>query len=150
MSSQALGFASIAANLGTGVFSTVNAFQQAEFQRDLSSRNQNQIRMETAARAERVDRDRRRRLGLVRARIGATGTTFEGSPLLIAAEEASEAELDRQLVLAGGEARLQRERLRGDIAEGRARNQGIAGAIGTGTSLLTGASAQIRRFGSLI
>lgn len=88
---------------------------------------------------QQAELDRRAQAG-VRARIGASGVTEEGSPLLVLAEYARQAQLDQERIKYGGEITAQgleaRARLQGAYA-GFSRE---SGAVGAGASLLGSAS----------
>ena len=90
---------SAAASLAGGAFGLVQGLQNASIQRQ----NARAAKEQAAAREEQLRRDRARRIGTIRAQIGAQGGTIEGSPLDILADEAAEAELDARLVRFGGQ-----------------------------------------------
>lgn len=91
-------------------------------------------RIEAQAEEDRIRRQASRELGAIRANIGKSGVTGEGTPLLVLAESAELAELDAQNVRYMGEhgARLY---------EQRARSARKAIPYSIGASLLSGAGS---------
>lgn len=131
---------------GTGV-SAISAVSQGlaasaagDFNAELAERDQKIAQEQGKFDREQIRRQLRSTLGTQRAAAAASGGGLEGSPLLIMAETAAEAELD---ILAN--------RFSQNIAEGNAQSnaslsrfqgrQGLTGGVlSAGSSLLTGAS----------
>ncbi len=72
-------------------------------------------------------------MGRQRAVVGGSGTTMEGSPLLIVQDTAREAEIEVRHILRGGEARARAYQEAGSAAA-------KAGFIDAGSTLLSGVS----------
>jgi len=93
--------------------------------------NQKMARYQTDADVERMRREKARMLGQTQVGISKSGVQMEGSPLMVIAENAAEAELD-----------IQTRRWTGQMRENEFERRGkaslIGGAMGAGTSLLTG------------
>lgn len=113
--------------------------QQAQFQTELAKRNEQIVATEGRAAEDALRRDRMRRLGLSRARAGASGTTLEGSPLEALADEASQYGRDLNYLQYQTRVRMQDARLGGQVATRRellnATAAGIAGDQAFGSIL---------------
>jgi hypothetical protein len=104
------------------------------------------IEAQTAFKQKRQAEEAGRYASTLRANLGASGVVpGEGTPLLIEARQAAEAELDQLMIGYQGQIGAARARSAGavdmmqaDIYRRKARNYGTAGAIGAGTTLLTG------------
>lgn len=141
--------AGTAVSAGASVLGGIAAQQQASFQAKIARQNAEIARQRGEAESVRIERDRRRRLGLLRASIGAAGLQPTGSPLDLLAEEAMEAEEARLMALFGAEGVARQEEINARTA--RLRGQaGLVGGIGrgVGTSLLGGARIFERGFGT--
>jgi hypothetical protein len=110
--------------------------------------NQAQAARDAAAMAEAQSRDRtRRELATQRAQVGAAGIDSSGSPLAVMLDSVEAAELEAQQIRYSGELQALGHR---QTAEFNVADAGLqtyygrqaqkAGAIGTGSTLLTGAS----------
>ena len=138
--------AGAAAVAGAGV-AAYGSYQQGQAQaaagkyNERVAANQAQAAREAAAlEADRAHDKNRRLLASQRARIGASGITTEGSPLLVMMDSAEQAALDEATI-----------RYRGSLGAAAATSEGVlqgfygrqarrAGTIGAGASLLTGVS----------
>ena len=76
-------------------------------------------------------------MGRQRAVVAASGTTMEGSPLLIVQDTAAEAETEIRHILAGGQARASAYQQAGSAAA-------QAGFIDAGSTLLSGVGTALR------
>jgi hypothetical protein len=112
----------------------------AEQQAAFAEQNAAIARQRAASDEARTRRENRRRQGLARATIGASGVTFEGSPLDVLSDSAAEAELDALTVRQAGELEASGFRQQARNARARASDARTAGRIGAGTALLSGAS----------
>ena len=112
---------SIAGSLAAGGLGIMSSLNQSEA---LAEQQRHRARLNAAS----IAKDRRRRLGTLRAQLGTTGTQLSGTALDVLAENESQAEYDRLLALSGGDAVS-----RGTLARGRSQ------AIGAGLSGFSGA-----------
>src|SRR3990167_4668275 len=94
----------------------IAAQNQANLQAELYSREATQRRQASEADAELFRRRQDRLQGTLRARLGASGVTMEGTPLMVAEDIASEAELQRLRILHGGIADESRLQFQGDLS----------------------------------
>lgn len=81
--------------------------------------------------AQRYEATKRRRLGTIRARIGASGTTFSGSNLDVLADRAAEEEYNRMLILYGGQAEASQSKAQAKNLKGRA-DAALLGGLSSG------------------
>ena len=131
---------------GGSIISGIAARNQSKFQAQLAEQNAQQQRAVAALEAERHQRETGRRLGAISAAIGASGATFAGTPLLVLADEAAEAEENRLLILLGGEAAARSSEAQAAAFRQQGRNQLVSGIFGAGSTLLTtGADASLAR-----
>jgi len=121
----------------------------AEYNAALQEREAKQIEARTALQQRRQAEESERRMGTLRAGLGAGGAvTTAGSPLMIQAKQASEFELENLLIGYTGreEATAARSgaalsRMEGRIARQRGKAGKMAGYTGAGSTLLTGFGA---------
>jgi hypothetical protein len=133
------------------------AKEQGRINQQIAERNA-QISEEEARLAEKsaaFDEDRLREQGIrrraaARAAAGAQGRSLEGSPLLLLAEDAADTEIDALSIRFGGarqaaalRSQAEVERLGGQAAGIKARNQATAAKFKAGSSVLTGARGVI-------
>ena len=112
--------------LGGAILTGVEGFLSSREQADLARQNAATARARAAAEAELAKRESRRRLGSIRARAGASGTTISGSTIDVLADQAAQEELNRLLIIFGGEAQA-----RESGARARAlRRQGVSTLLG--------------------
>lgn len=91
--------------------------------------------------ANRAREQSRRVLANQRAVYGSSGVDIAaGSPLLVMADSAKQAELDAQIILSGGQARATDATARANIARYKGDVYARAGTINAGTTLLSGAT----------
>jgi hypothetical protein len=158
----ALSILSAVSAVGGGVASYVGAKSQAKYEQDaygqqaafqtaLGERNAKLVDIEGAAAADALARDRARRLGAFRARVGASGGTFSGSPLDAYADEAGQYSRDasylrfntavrRQDAVLGGQVATRRELLGQTAAQVQGNN--AYGSILGGFGQAAGSLAQ--------
>lgn len=113
----------------TGLFGAVGANQQAEANAQIAEYNAQLERRRGLAEEERRRRESAVRIGALKAAVGKSGVTMEGTPLLILAQSAAEAEVDALNARWSANQSAQ-------LDEMRARNYRTAGKINMGTSLL--------------
>ncbi|HXG17186.1 MAG TPA: hypothetical protein VNK50_13120 [Calidithermus sp.] len=98
-------------------------------------------RQAAAFEAERARERSRRLLARARAIYGTTGVEVnEGSPLLVLADSARQAELEAQTIQYGGELRARQAQGQANLESFQARLASRAGTIGAGATLLSGAA----------
>lgn len=117
-----------------GEWQAANAREAAQFYRAIGEHNAQAAVQRAAAEEARLRRDRSRRLGAMRAQIGATGAAFEGTPLDVLADQAMSAEEEAMLVRWGGAREAEQERLRAAMLS---RNE----LVSAGASLWQGAAS---------
>ena len=117
--------------------SAIGTRNQLKFQSKLARQNADQQRAEGALEAQRHERETGRRIGAIAATIGASGATFSGTPLSVLADEATEAEENRLLILAGAESAARRSSAQADALSRQATGALVSGAFEAGSTLLT-------------
>ena len=101
------------------------------------AQNQATLARQQAALEEETTREKQRRfMAAQRAAFGAAGVTEEGSPLLVMADTARQAERDLQLIRYGGEVSAAGFEAQAGLQRFYARQAERTGAIGAGVSLL--------------
>ena len=112
----------------------IGGYKEGKFRQRLAQRNADQERLDALGAANRIGRQTRREMGLARAGVGPQGTTFAGSPLMVLADLAMEAEDQRLLALAGGESRAASQEAAaegyGQMASGSLLRGTVAGGLG--------------------
>lgn len=116
------------ASVASGVIGAVSAIQQSK---DIASAQRDRA----AIQSEMIRRDRQRRLGTLRAQIGASGAQLSGTPLNVLAEQSGQAEYDRMLALSSGEQASHATLSQGRSAAINAGMGGLSGALRAGTIL---------------
>lgn len=133
------GFAATAGTIGQvlGAIGTVASFsgsmQQARAAQAAAEYNARAAKLEAASKEALQRKNFQRQLGNMRASIGKSGATSAGTPLMVLAESAAEAELDAINTRTSGQQQA-------DIYRTTGRSQARAYRMQAGTSLLTGAS----------
>lgn len=117
-------------------FSVMGALQAGRAGQQAAAYNMESAQMEGAAREAAQRRESSRQLGSIRAGIAKSGARMEGTPLMVLAESAANAEIDALNTRFSTGRQVELERMRG--AEARR-----AAYWGAGTSLLAGASRLI-------
>ncbi len=113
------------------VIGAAGSISAANAEKTAAQQNAASARMQAQEDARRAKRQSDALIGRQRAVTGVSGTTLEGSPLLIVQDSAREAEIEMRHILAGGAARA-----RAYQQAGRAAAQ--AGFIDAGSTLLSG------------
>ena len=123
-------WATYAAYAGAAL-SAASAYQQGQAQSAAANYNASAAAAEAASR-ERAQREESwRRRGSLAAQLGKSGATVAGTPLLVLAESAANAEIDALNTRYSGA-------MQQSLYGATARNARTAGTIGAGASLLTG------------
>lgn len=120
------------AQANTASFNAQIAQQQAEREKQIAERE-----------AEDFRRRESRVLAAARARRGRSGTTIEGSPLLVDEATAAEIELGAQNTLVWGGTRALRLQQQATLDRSRGRSAMRSGFLNAGSTLLTGVAARI-------
>ena len=129
----AFSLGSTLATAGSGL-GALSAVQQGRAGQAAANYNAEVAGAEAASR-ERAQRDEaERRLGSIRSQLGKSGATTAGTPLLVLAESAANAEIDALNTRASGG-------LQQTLYRSSGRNARTAGTIRAGTSLLAGYGA---------
>ena len=141
----ALSIGNVLSGIGSGIAAMaarnagLAAQNQANLQAELYNREATQKRQQSEADAELFRRRQSALQGSLRARVGGQGVTFEGTPLMVAEDLASEGELQRLRILHGGIADESRLRFQGDLAGFQGAAARRQGNLRAGASLLKGA-----------
>lgn len=144
-----------AASLASSAISAFGAIQQGQAAAqsaafESAQLQQNAIRERQIAEQEAedfADQESRRRAAL-RARVGGSGTTLEGTPLAILTDLAGESEFQKLRILAGGETRASASENTARVRRFEGANAQRSGFFRSGASLLTGAGKFKRSTGS--
>lgn len=139
-----LGDAALAVGLAT---SAAGAVSQGRAERQTAEFESRQLQQQAirdqeiaAQEAEELRDDEARRRAALRARVGGSGVTLEGSPLAVMSNLASEAEFQALRIEAGGSTAASRARSQAALRRFEGRSSRQAGFTRAGASLLTGAS----------
>lgn len=147
----------IAAGLTAGgmIYQGMMASQQAktaqavaDYNAQLQEQQARQIEARTALAQKRQAKAATRKMGTLVARLGASGGVIsEGAPLLIQATQASESEMENLMIGYEGAVKASQARSQGQIDRMQADIYGksatgalVGGALGAGSTLLTGFS----------
>lgn len=117
---------------GTAV-QTIGAIQQGRSEQAAANYNAQAAQMDAAAKEAAQRNDAARQQGALRASLAKSGASMEGTPLMVMAESAANAELDALNTRITGQRESTLYRMRGSNAATASRWQ-------AGTSLLTGLS----------
>ena len=118
--------------LGT-VASAFGAIQQGKAEQNAANYNAAAARADAASREAAQRTQAQRQLSGIRANVAKSGATMAGTPLMVLAESASNAEIDALNTRRSGA-------IESDIYTARGRNARTAGNLRAGTSLLSGMS----------
>lgn len=129
----AIGTLGTVAAVGGALTSAAAARQGLEAQASAASFNADLARQEASAEEARRRRASQRRLSSIRTGIAKSGVTTEGTPLLVLAESAEQAEIDALSARFGGANNAR-------LFEQRAKSARKAVPFAVGSSLLTGAT----------
>lgn len=119
----------VASVAGTA-FSVIGALKGGRAESGAAQFNADSARMEAQSRENAQRAAAQRQLGTIRAGVSKSGATMEGTPLMVLAESAANAEIDALNTRYSG----QREAA---LYESRGRNAKTAGYMRAGTSLLS-------------
>jgi hypothetical protein len=139
--------AAIIALIGVAI-QTYAAYEQAQTQEKFFKYNakvaENQAmgeRMRAQVAANQQREQHRRVIASQRALYGSTGVEgSSGSPLLVIADSAQQAELDAQIIMAGGEGRAIGFQSQAALSRFQGRNAAASGYANAGSTLLSGAA----------
>lgn len=124
-----------------GQLASASAAKNASnFNAQVASNNAIAARQTAAANAARESRLSRKRLGALRANIGASGITLAGTPLDLLEDSAAEEELNRLSIIQGGETQARGFENTASLDRAAASNAQTAGFFGAGSELLLGGS----------
>lgn len=114
---------------------------EAEYNAQLAEREAQAIEQRTAYRQRKEAQEAERRMSTLQAGLGATGAvTTVGSPLLIAAKQASEFELENLMIGYEGQTEVARAKSEAVMQRQKAKVAKKAGKIRAKATLLTGFS----------
>lgn len=123
----------VALMVASTAVSTIGAISQANAAAQAAEYNAAVARQEAAAEEARRRREAERQMGQIRAGRAKSGVTVEGSPLIVLADSAMEAEIDALNARWTGETSAKLYKM-------EARSARRAGIYNAGASLLSGAS----------
>lgn len=129
----ATGWGTYAAYAATAI-SALSAVQQGKAAGDAAEFNAEMAGSEAASRERAQREEAMRRIGSIRSQLGKSGATTAGTPLLVLAESAANAEIDALNTRTNGG-------LQQALYRSSGRNARTAGTIRAGTSLLAGYGA---------
>lgn len=140
-----------AATIVTSVAGTVYASEktaQAEEYNEKVYEQEAQAAKEKAGYEEELHRERVQRLiSSQRAAVGASGVELTGTPLLALEDTASQGELDALAIRYGGDIESARARSAATLSKMSAKSTRRIGYAQAGSSLLSGASSAIGKYG---
>ena len=147
---------SIAAAVASTAVTAYSAYAQGQQQQAASkysakvAANQAEAARNAAAvRAQQAALQHRRVAAANVAAAGSSGVEVAaGSPLLVLADEAMQADLEQQRIRYGGELEASTQRANERLFRFQGRQAAAAGGLRTGTTLLSGASSFAQRYGS--
>lgn len=141
-----LAVAGLAAGGLGSISSAVAQQQQGAAARDVANWNATALNQradmvmnETRARQDIQKRENARKQGATIAAYGAAGVDMQGTPLDVAADQATEGELQTALIGYGGQTRAMDMRQQALLMRAQGEAQASAGNIAAGSTLLTGA-----------
>lgn len=126
----AFGLGQTLATVG-GLTGALGAYQNGQAQSQAANYNAAAAASEAASRERAQREEAERRRGSIVAQLGKSGATVAGTPLMVLAESAANAEIDALNTRYGGA-------MQQSLYGATGRNARRAGAIGAGASLLTG------------
>lgn len=122
------------------ISSGIAAGRAADFNARVAEQNAELERWRSARDERLFRRDARRLQGKQRAAIAKSGVTTAGSPLEVLAETAAQAEEEALAIRFGGNVAHDRAKAQASLHRFEGRQRRLAGALGAGSSLLTGAA----------
>ena len=114
--------------------------QAADFNRDISLQNAEIAKQQTQAEVISLRKKQYQQLGAVRAAVGASGVTMEGSPLDVLESSVAEATLDVQRLQYAGELRARGYENEATLFEYESKTTKKAGYFNAASALLMGGS----------
>src|SRR3990167_1354880 len=146
---------SIAAAVASTAVTAYSAYAQAQQQQaskynaKVAANQAEAARNAAAVRAQQAALQHRRVAAANVAAAGSSGVEVAaGSPLLVLADEAMNADLEQQRIRYGGELEASTQRANERLFRFQGRQAAAAGGLRTGTTLLSGASSFAQRYGS--
>lgn len=119
----------------------------AQYNATLDRRNADTARLQATAEEERFRRQAARQRGEQVGKIAASGVVVNtGSPLLVLADSAREAEMDALNIRYGGELKAQGLEANARSEEFQGKNAKRQGIIGAGSTLLSGAARTYKAY----
>lgn len=122
---------------GSAIYQGLAARDAAEYNRGLAEIEADQEKALTGIEVERHRKDTQRLLARQRAGYAKSGVRFEGSPLLVMEETASEAALDELLLKYAGKSKYQARRAEASQYRAKGRESAYGGVMRAGSTLLT-------------
>jgi len=138
---NALTVAGFLASAATTLASGAQARSMEQFNSAVASRNAIIANQNAQIRAEQSDRELKIRQGLNVTRRLSSGLAIEGSPLIVAADEAGEADLERRLILRQGAIEALGFQSEAVAADFRGRSAVTSSRLRAGSTILTGAAS---------
>jgi hypothetical protein len=114
--------------------------QAADFNRDLSLQNAEIAKQQTQAEVISLRKKQYQQLGAIRAAVGASGVTTEGSPLDVLESSVAEATLDVQRLQYGGQLRARGYENEATLYQFESKTAKTAGYFNAASDLLMGGS----------
>ena len=137
------------------VVSVVSQIEQGESQKKWSEYNAAVAERDAVAAQQSAEYDASQKrketaklIGRQRALYGKAGVTFEGSPLELMEETASQGELDALMIEREGKLKAGNYQSEAALSRMKGSSAQKAGYYGAGSSLLTGASSAMTAYGS--
>lgn len=129
------------------IMSARAASQAAEYNQKISLQNAQIAKQQTEADVISLRKKQYQQLGAIRAAVGASGVTMEGSPLDVLEASVSEAELDAQRLRYSGELRARGYENEAVLYEMESETAKTSGYFNSASALLTG-GAQAAYYGT--
>jgi hypothetical protein len=122
--------------------SAIASSNAAKFNASIANRNAQLATLNAQEQERRQRRLGRKRLGALRANIGASGVALTGTPLDLLADSAAQEELDALTIRHQGKLKSTSLNLQSGLLKTQAKNELISGGLKAGSALLLGASKQ--------
>ena len=148
MSGIEIGFAiaaaaSMAVSAAGAVSQGISNAKTAKFNEKVAHQNATLARQQAELQARQTDRENRRREGQLRAAIGPSGGSSEGSAIDVLGDVVYQGELERQTVLFRGEIGQAGFLNTASLESSRAKNAPTAGYLRAGSEVLGGVSSTL-------
>lgn len=114
----------------------ISSIGQGLFAMHMANKNAKAAEQQAAAEEVRFRRSSARRMGKIRAAFGASGGTFEGSPIDVLADLAAEEEEDALLIRFGGAVRAREFRVGGKLKFARHATEAFGSFLKASKTLL--------------